>query len=266
MWKKYKSQMLSATPMRLFALVFAFVTLNAHAQDTKEVQPWVLSAAQVHQGAVVMYQKRIAELDAAHLLDTDADFLLKARRILARLQAQAALDFPESRDWQWELHTSVEPEETAFAMAGGKLLLSLEQARLWNLSETELAMLIAHEMTHALLAHNQDEYAFVLDQFPEWRLRSFAELEQAVDHDTQLIKALAPLGKEQELQADQAGWRLAVRAGYPVAGLLSFFKKLAKQAGYPNFESASHPAPAQRYARARQWAIAPDDSAAANAR
>lgn len=257
----------SLTCLLRWALVFVLFSAQAQEkQEDQQVPPLVLSPAQVHQGAAALYQKRLAELDAAHWLDTDADFLLKARRILARLQAQAALDFPESRAWQWDAHTSAEPLETAYAMAGGKLLIGLEQARLWNLSETELAMLIAHEMAHALLAHNQAEYEFVLRQFPEWRHRSFAELEQAVDHDEHLIKALAPLGKEQELQADQAGWRIAVRAGYPAAGLLSFFKKLVKQSGYPNFESASHPAPAQRYARARQWAIAPDDSAALNAR
>lgn len=247
-------------------LVLACATCSAQAQDQQLVQPWVLSPGLVHQGAAALYKKRITELEAAHLLDTDDDSLSKSRRLFARLQAQAALDFPESRDWRWELHTSAEPEESAYAMAGGKLLLSLEQQRTWNLSETELAMLIAHEMAHVLLGHHEAEYAFVLRQFPEWRQRSFAELEHAIDHDGDLIKALAPLGKEQELQADEVGWNLAKRAGFPVAGLLGFFKKLAKQAGYPNFESASHPAPAQRYARARQWAIAPDGNAALSGR
>lgn len=251
---------------RFLGLVFVLVAASAEAQNLGEVKNGVLSPTLVQHGAAAMYQKRIAELDAAHLLDTNADSLLKAQRLFARLRAQAALDFPESRDWHWELHTSTEPLESAYAMAGGKLLLSLEQLRTWNLSETELAMLMAHEMAHVLLAHHEAEYVFVLRQFPEWRQRSFAELEHAIDHDGDLIKALAPLGKEQELQADEVGWNLAKRASFPVTGLLSFFKKLVKQAGYPNFESASHPAPAQRYARARQWAIAPDDNAASHAR
>lgn len=255
--------------IRLLGLTLVLAMFSTRAQDSQdlqEVRAWTLSTAQVHQGAAALYQKRISELDAAHLLDTDAEFLLKARRLFARLQLQAALRFPDSRDWQWELHTSAEPEESAYAMAGGKLLLSLEQMRSWNLSEAELAMVMAHEMAHVVLAHHEAEYTFVLQHFPSWQQHSFAELEHAIDHDADLIQALAPLGKEQELQADEVGWDLARKAGYTPTSLLGFFKKLAKQAGYPNFESASHPAPAQRYARARRWAIAPGDNAASSGR
>lgn len=264
MWIKHLR--LALCVIRLVGMALLFVGFSTTATAFQEAQISLPTTEQVHQGAAALYQKKIKELDQAQLLDTDDALVSRAQRILARLKAQAATDFAASTVWHWELHSSADPTETAYAMAGGKLLISVEQVRLWNLSETELAMLIAHEMAHALLAHNQAEYAFVLRQFPAWRSRSFADLEQAVDEDQDLIQALAPLGKDQELQADEAGWTLAKRAGYPVAGLLSFYKKLAKQAAYPNFESASHPAPAQRYARARVWATDRDDSAASHAR
>ena len=244
-------------------IAIALAAANESAQ-TQKLGVLELSRERVHQSAEQLYRTKMASLAAAQSLDTDVEFLTKATRVLARLKGQAEVAYPESRDWQWELHTSADPDETAYAMAGGKLLLSLEQIRQWNLSENELAMLLAHEMQHALLDHYRLEYQLALQMFPSYLVRPFADLERAIDEDAAVIAALAPLGKEQELEADQAGWRLARKAGFPTAGLLNFFKKLVKHAGYPNFESASHPAPAQRYARARQWAIAQDDSGAAN--
>jgi len=54
----------------------------------------------------------------------------------------------------WEIHTTTDPEENASCMAGGKLLIGQEYVMPLELNDVELAMLIAHEMEHALLQHN----------------------------------------------------------------------------------------------------------------
>ena len=121
-----------------------------------------LTQDEVLAGAKAMYDARIAAIAQRHALDTDVRLLARARRIVQRLAAQAARDYPESAGWTWELHTSADRDENASCMAGGKLLLGQPFADDLELDDAELAMVLAHEMQHALLRHNLQEYAEAL--------------------------------------------------------------------------------------------------------
>ena len=110
---------------------------------------FALSQDEVIAGAEKMYRKRMAELQQRYFLDDDAVFLARVTRILQTLLLQAKLDYPAANLWHWEIHTSSDPDETAYCMAGGKLLISQNQVLALSLNDTELAMLLSHEMQHA---------------------------------------------------------------------------------------------------------------------
>lgn len=231
--------------MRALAwLVLAIACGGAHALTQDEVLA----------GAKAMYDARIAAIARRHALDADAHFLARATRIAQRLAAQAARDHPESARWSWELHTTTDSDENASCMAGGKLLLGQPFADSLELDDAELAMVLAHEMQHALLQHNLQEYAEALRLDPSWRARPFAELETAVDHDPELMRQLEPLNFAQEREADREGMLLAVRTGWRATRLAGYFRKLARASRAPNFDSATHPAPAARWQAARALA------------
>ena len=216
-------------------------------------EPWRLSRALVIQSAAKRYEKKIQELAHGHLLDCSASFLQRASSILSTLKHQASRDFPETQAWHWELHTSDEAEESSYCMAGGKLLISLPQAQRMNLNDTELAMLISHEMAHAVLHHHFLEDQEALRRFPSLQMKDFEDFQDAVDEDDVIISALAEFDKAQEYEADLVGFQLALRAGFAGSMLIRFFEKLRKHSVYPNFDSKSHPAPAQRLQRLRSW-------------
>ena len=181
-------------------------------------------------------------------------FQQRVQRIAAPLIAQAARDYPEAAAWQWEIHTTAEGDDNAYAMAGGKLLVSRAYVHRLQLNDAELAMLLAHEICHAALRHNLQEYEAALRLEPSRRERPFAELEDAVDNDSALMRKLAPLGVAQEAEADREGLKLAWRIGWPGPALARYFGKLAKASHAPNFEQFAHPAPARRWQSARELA------------
>lgn len=213
---------------------------------------------QVIAGAAQLYAQRIAALDQARRLDTDADFVARVARVARGLIQQAVNDYPGTADWLWELHTTNDPEQNADCMAGGKILVSQDYVERLELNDAELAMLLAHEIAHATLRHNLKEYEQVERLDPTWLKRPFEELEDAVDNDDVLVEQLAPLDFAQEVEADRAGLLLAWRAGWPAERLAGYFKKMMRVSGAPNFDTATHPAPASRWHAAHALAATLD--------
>lgn len=201
-----------------------------------------------------MYHQRMMELEQRQLLDDDVFFLARVKKIAQSLVLQTKHDYPVIANWRWEIHTSSASDETAYCMAGGKILISQSQVQNLNLNDTELAMLLSHEMQHALLQHNLKEYLEAIRLFPFWESRPFSALEAAVDDDATLMSALAELNFSQEIEADKEGLQFAWRAGWKAGGLANFFKKLTASTTMKNFDSISHPAPARRWKAARDLA------------
>jgi predicted Zn-dependent protease len=128
-----------------------------------------------------------------------------------------------------------DPAVAAFCMAGGKILVGSEFVKSLDLSDGELAMLLAHEMAHALADHRRPVARRDMDIDPAEEVR------------------LARMAMEQEVEADGIGMRLAHRAGWPAASLVGFFEKLAVHRGAGSF-SSSHPPSDARIAAAREVA------------
>src|SRR5471030_585356 len=168
-----------------------------------------LTQDEVIAGSQLLYAKRITALEDANALDVDAAFAARVQRIAERLILQAKRDYPETAAWPWEVHTTIDPDQNADCMAGGKILLSRAYAERLELSDAELAMLLAHEIEHATLRHNLKEYELAMRLDPRWSQRPFVELEDAVDNDAALVAQLAPLDFAQEVEptAKACCWR-----------------------------------------------------------
>jgi predicted Zn-dependent protease len=209
---------------------------------------------EVVSGADKMYRGRIAELARAGMLDRDAAFLSRIERIARRLREQATRDDPAAALLSWEIHTSSDPDGNASCMAGGKILVSQAYVERLGLSDAELAFVLSHEMQHTLLLHNLKEYEEALRLEPGWLAKPFSTLEDAVDNDASLMAKLAPLNREQEMEADRAGLAMATRAGWRARHLVGYFRKLVQANGNSNSGSAIHPSPMQRWRAARSQA------------
>jgi predicted Zn-dependent protease len=197
--------------------------------------------------AATLYAERLARLQ----IDADQRFTDRVRGIALPLIAQAKRDYPGTAHWNWEVHTTDDPDQNADCMAGGKILVSKAYVERLELGDAEVAMLLAHEIEHAALHHNLKEYqqAVLLD--PGWAGRPFVELEDAVDNDRALMALLAQTNYEQEEEADREGLRLAWRAGWPAVRLSAYFKKMVRASDWPRRTKADYPSPSSRWRMAR---------------
>lgn len=182
------------------------------------------------------YQRILEPLANAHRLDDDAALVARLHAISARLVPQAARDYPGTTDWQWEIHATSDPAVAAFCIAGGKLLVGSTYVEHLRLDDSELAMLLAHEMAHALARHRRERPpAGGMEEGVSWENRD------------------AALASAQESEADRIGLKLAYQAGFALAGLLGFFDKLAADEPAGTF-SSTHPSARRRAEQARVWA------------
>ena len=221
------------------ALAVAMLSPEAHAEPV--TQQLVMSRA------AILYAERLAGL----WIDGDARFTARVRGIALPLIAQARRDYPDTAHWDWEVHTTDDQDQNADCMAGGKILVSKAYVQRLELGDAELAMLLAHEIEHAALHHNLQEYQQALRLDPAWAQRPFIELEDAVDHDSHLMALLAQTNYDHEEEADREGLRLAWRAGWPAARLAGYFKKMMNTSYWPTRSRDDYPSPASRWRAAR---------------
>lgn len=209
---------------------------------------------EVAAGAARLYSERIEALRKAYRLDSDGRFHARVERIVRPLIAQAARDYPVSASFAWQVHTTPDGDPNASSMAGGLLLVGGEHVSELSLNDAELAMLLAHEIAHAVLLHNLREVEAAIRIDPSWLSRPYPELEYAIDNDGALMRALGEFNAACEEEADREGMRLAWRAGWPAEALAGYFRKLARNSRTPNMGSAEHPSPNARWQAARTFA------------
>jgi len=185
--------------------------------------------------AAAQYRKILAGLSAKGQLDDEEVALERVRRIAKGLIAAAAEARPETAAWSWEVHVTSDASTGAFCIAGGKLLVGSALIKVLDLGDGELAMLVGHEIAHAVAGHRREV------------------VRSSMDADVAEEIRRAEIAVMQESEADRIGMGLAYRAGWPATSLVSFYDKLAAQEGPGTFNS-SHPSAQSRAAMARSTA------------
>jgi len=107
------------------------------------------------------------------------------------------------------------PEINAFALPGGYIYVSRGILALAN-DESELAAVLAHEISHVILRHararsNRVQTSEIVDRVITSVLGGDSETDQAVSRSR---LSLAAFSQAQELAADKQGVLIAARAGY----------------------------------------------------
>ncbi|MGZ5073696.1 MAG: M48 family metalloprotease [Usitatibacter sp.] len=181
------------------------------------------------------YRAALSRLAARGLLDEDPVVLARTRRIAAGLATAAAGVREETAAWPWEIHVTGDRSTAAFCMAGGRILVGSAFVTRLALSDGELAMLLAHEMAHAIAGHRRQVPRGGMESDPAQEIRE------------------AEVAMMQENEADRLGMEIAYRAGWPPSSLVGFFDKLAADES-PGTFNATHPQAAARAAAAKELA------------
>lgn len=236
-------------------LVGCQTTTQGGAVGANRKQLLLISSAELEQLATQSYAKLQAESARDHKLNTDAAMLQRVRTIAARLEPQTAVFRRDAPLWKWEVNVINSPELNAFCMPGGKIMVYSGLIDQLHLSDEEIAIVLGHEISHALREHSREQVSQAIAAKTAIDLGSTLLGASAASADIANVGYNALIATKfsriDEDEADQMGLELSARAGYdPRAGVTLWQKMInATQGGRPPEFLSTHPAEASRIER-----------------
>ena len=226
-------------------------TTNAGAVGVDRKQQMLVPSETIEQGAAEAYE---AELKAARekgVLNTDKAQLARVTTIARRIVAATPVFRADATGWNWQFNVQKTKDLNAYCMPGGRIMVYSGLIEGLDLSDAELATVMAHEVAHALREHTRER---VSRAYAQQLVLSGAAAVTGVGEGTANIANMIaevtfqlPFSRDQESEADQIGLELMARAGYDPRAALKLWNKMAaaEQSGQPKFLS-THPAPKDR--------------------
>jgi Zn-dependent protease with chaperone function len=195
----------------------------------------LVPADELEQAAAQQYDELLQEARAKHALASEGNpQLQRLRSITARLIADAPRWNPRARDWRWEVNLIGSDSVNAFCMPGGKIAVFTGLIDRLHASDDELAMVLGHEMAHALREHARERIA--KSQGTGALLSFGAQLfglgqlgDVAANLGTQLLTL--KFSRDDETEADLVGLELGARAGFDPHAATSLWTKMDRVAG-----------------------------------
>lgn len=212
----------------------------------------LVPAGELETAANQEYSKLLADAKAKGALAPQSHpQLQRLHRIATRLVPQTAQWNSRSQQWRWDVNLIGSKQLNAFCMPGGKIAFYTGILDQLKLSDDEAAMIMGHEMAHALREHARSRIAkskgtgTLLSMGSQ--LLGLGQLgDVAASIGTQLLTLR--FSREDETEADLVGLELAARGGYNPQASVSLWQKMSQAsggAGGPNFLS-THPSSPDR--------------------
>ena len=224
------------------ALAREGVEVGGNSKFTK-----LVSAEEIEGAAAAQYQQMRTEASGKKALAP------ASHPQQQRLQAIADRLIPftyewnrRARDWRWEVSLIGSKEINAFCMPGGKIAFYYGILQQLQLSDSEVAMIMGHEMAHALREHARERMGKQMATQGVIgigaALLGLGDVGRTVANMGGQLLTLK-FGREDESEADLVGMELAARAGYdPRSGVTLWQKMMEASKGAPPEFLSTHPA------------------------
>lgn len=208
----------------------------------------MVPASTVEKMALVSYaQQNQKARDEGKLITSGTEYE-RLDRIAKRLRQQVDIFREDTRAWQWQLTLIDAPTINATCAPGGKITFYTGIIRKLALTDDEIAVVMGHEIAHALREHGRERIsqAYAQNVITGVALAATNSSQQQIALANQFAHYLytLPNSRQNESEADAVGLELAARAGYNPSAAVSLWKKMAAESGEkspPQFLS-THPA------------------------
>ena len=205
----------------------------------------LVSAERIEKSASLQYgQLKVQAQTKRALLPPDHPQNVRLRRIARDLLPHADKWNPRAKEWRWEVVTLELRNINAFCMPGGKIAFFTGILERLALSDDEVAMIMGHEIAHALREHARERAAKTTLTNLTGRIVGSLLFGQAGDILGAAGSNLLTLkfSRDDEREADLVGMELTARAGYdPAAGITLWEKMSAAARGAPPQWMSTHP-------------------------
>jgi len=164
--------------------------------------------------------------------------------------------------YQWEYNLVDSKEANAWCMPGGKIVVYTGLLPI-TLNEAALAVVMGHEITHALAQHGNERMSMGLVQQLGGVALSVAVANKPAETQSLFMNAygtgsqvgaMLPFSRKDEYEADKFGLNFAAMAGYNPQEAIPLWERMEKAAGDskpPEFLS-THPSEGNRIARLKE--------------
>jgi len=192
----------------------------------------LVPAEGLEQAATQQYGKMLEQAKAQRALAPDSHpQLQKLRGISQRLIPFSPQWNSRASSWKWEVNLIGSKQINAFCMPGGKIAFYTGILDQLKLTDDEAAMVMGHEMAHALREHARARLAKT--QATSMGLSLGAQLlglgdlgNAAANLGTQLITL--KFSRSDETEADLVGLELAARGGFDPDASVSLWRKMGE--------------------------------------
>ncbi len=207
-------------------------------------------ASYVENMAQEQYAQMLRQAQQQRALATGGQQLQRLRYIAARMVPFTPACNERARQWRWEVNLLGSDQVNAFCMPGGKIAFYTGILVRLKLDDDEVAMIMGHEIAHALLEHARER--LVKAGGTELLLRGGAALlglgslgDAAAAGASQLLSL--KYSRDDESQADALGLIVAAQAGYDPKAGVSLWQKMTRLGGdKPAPWLSTHPAGEKR--------------------
>ena len=178
----------------------------------------LVPAETLERSAAQQYQQMLEQARAKRALaPPEHPQLQRLHAIAKRLIPFTAPWNERAGQWRWEVNLIGSQQINAFCMPGGKIAFYTGILDKLKLTDDEAAMIMGHEMAHALREHARERLAKT----------------QATNLGVRLGAQLLTLkfSRSDETDADLVGLELAARAGYQPDASVSLWQKMGKASG-----------------------------------
>lgn len=207
----------------------------------------LVSSQELDQVAAQSYAKLKADAAAQGRLNRDRALLARVTAIANRLEPETRVFRSDAPGWDWEVNVITSDQVNAFCMPGGRIIVYTGLASELKLSDEELAVIIGHEMSHALREHSREQVSqAIAAQTAIGVGTSVLGLGQgSADIAGVGYQALVAtrFSRTDENEADRMGLELTARGGYdPRAGVTLWQKMInANGSSQPPAFVSRHP-------------------------
>lgn len=249
----------------ILAAAFLFFTACSRVPITGRNQLNLIPESTIEEMAVSQYRSFLAQNRAVSpSVNRDAEMV---RRVGSRI-ADAVTRFMRQNgygdriaNYQWEFNLVENKEANAWCMPGGKVVVYTGLLP-YTQNEAALAVVLGHEITHAIAQHGNERMSeALLQQAGGIALATFMQNKPDITRNIFLqaygvgttVFGTLPHSRRQESEADHLGLIFMAMAGYNPQEAIPFWERMARSSGpKPPVFLSDHPSDEQRIADIRR--------------